>query len=164
MESTPKNLCLNYQFEGVGFMSKKVSKRDLIDNISNNIQSIDKLALDLMKAIDENSYISDETKNSVKIIIQHKFSEIDRKEFVKEMYDELERQLFKNLSSIKSGDDEKTVIIRLFEGISIKGMYVPEQEKKVNFSDTTILVKESIKIKPHITDSYSNKVNQSAFN
>jgi hypothetical protein len=164
MESTPKNLCLNYQFEGSDFMQNKISKNNLIDTIADDIVSIDKMVLDLIEAINENTYLSEESKNTVKIIIEHKLSKVDRKDLVREVYNELEKQIFKNLSSIKSGDDEQTVLIRLFEGITIEGIYIPEQEKKLNFCNDTVVIKESIKIKPRITQRYREKIIQNAFN
>ena len=75
---------------------------------------------------------------------------------VKEIYNALENIIFDILSSVNKDRD---VCIRLFEGISLDGIYVPEKEKKNNLTGKTSLVKSKIKPKFNITRSYIEKLN-----
>ena len=75
---------------------------------------------------------------------------------VKEIYNALENIIFDTLSSV--GED-RDVDIRLFEGISLDGVYVPEKEKKNNLTGKTGLVESKIKPKFNITRSYCEKLN-----
>jgi nucleoid DNA-binding protein len=75
---------------------------------------------------------------------------------VKEIYNALENLIFDILSSV---DENKNVDIRLFEGISLDGIYVPAKEKKNNLTGKTSLVESKIKPKFNITRSYVEKLN-----
>jgi len=75
---------------------------------------------------------------------------------VKEIYNVLEKDIFDILSSTNENQD---VSIRLFEGISLDGIYVPEKEKKNNLTGKTSLVESKIKPKFNITRSYREKLN-----
>ena len=75
---------------------------------------------------------------------------------VKEIYNALEKDIFDILSST---DKNQNVSIRLFEGISLDGIYVPEKEKKNNLTGKTSLVESKIKPKFNITRSYCEKLN-----
>ena len=75
---------------------------------------------------------------------------------VKEIYNALEKDIFDILSSV---DENQDVSIRLFEGISLDGIYVPEKEKKNNLTGKTSLVESKIKPKFNITRSYCEKLN-----
>lgn len=75
---------------------------------------------------------------------------------VKEIYNALENLVFDILSSV---DENKDVDIRLFEGISLDGTYVPAKEKKNNLTGKTSLVESKIKPKFNITRSYVEKLN-----
>ena len=75
---------------------------------------------------------------------------------VKEIYNALEKDIFDILSST---DENQDVSIRLFEGISLDGIYVPEKEKKNNLTGKTSLVESKIKPKFNITRSYCEKLN-----
>lgn len=84
---------------------------------------------------------------------------------VKTIYNTLENVIFKHLSNV---DKDEDVCIRLFEGISLDGKYVPEKVKKNNFEKSksrnlagieTILVKSKIEPKFNITRSYCEKLN-----
>jgi nucleoid DNA-binding protein len=75
---------------------------------------------------------------------------------VKEIYNTLENIVFNILSSV---DKDKNVDIRLFEGISLNGTYVPEKEKKNNLTGKTSLVESKIKPKFNITRYYIEKLN-----
>ena len=75
---------------------------------------------------------------------------------VKEIYNALENLVFDILSSV---DENRDVDIRLFEGISLDGIYVLAKEKKNNLTGKTSLVKSKIKPKFNITRSYVEKLN-----
>lgn len=75
---------------------------------------------------------------------------------VKEIYNALEYIIFNVLSSV---DKDRDVCIRLFEGISLDGVYVPEKEKKNNLTGEMSLVDGKIKPKFNITRSYVEKLN-----
>lgn len=75
---------------------------------------------------------------------------------VKDIYNALEKDIFDILSSV---DERQDVSIRLFEGISLDGVYVPEKEKKNNLTGKTSLVESKIKPKFNITRSYCEKLN-----
>lgn len=75
---------------------------------------------------------------------------------IKNIYNTLEDMIFDILSSV---NDNQDVNIRLFEGISLDGVYVPEKEKKNNLTGKTSLVGSKIKPKFNITRSYCEKLN-----
>ena len=74
----------------------------------------------------------------------------------KEMYNMLEDTIFDILSSTS---EEQDVCIKLFEGISLEGNYVPERMKKNNLTGKESLVESRIKPKFNITRSYCEKLN-----
>lgn len=75
---------------------------------------------------------------------------------IKEVYNALEEIIFNTLSSV---DEDNNVSIKLFEGISIDGVYVPEKVKKNNLTGEKKLVESKIKPKCNITRSYCEKLN-----
>lgn len=75
---------------------------------------------------------------------------------VKNIYNALEDAIFNILSSTKKDRD---VCIRLFEGISLDGNYIPEKTKKNNLTGEVSLVESRIKPKCNITRSYCEKLN-----
>ena len=75
---------------------------------------------------------------------------------VREIYDALEKVIFDTLSSVNANND---VTIRLFEGISLDGIYVPEKTKVNNLTGKESLVESKIKPKFNITRSYIEKLN-----
>lgn len=75
---------------------------------------------------------------------------------VKLIYNTLENLIFNILSSVNENED---ICIRLFEGISLDGKYVPEKTKKNNLTSETHFVKSKIKPKFNITRSYCEKLN-----
>lgn len=75
---------------------------------------------------------------------------------IRENYNALENLIFDILSSV---DENKDVDIRLFEGISLDGTYVPAKEKKNNLTGKTSFVESKIKPKFNITRSYVEKLN-----
>ena len=75
---------------------------------------------------------------------------------VKEIYNALENVVFDILASV---NEDRDVDIRLFEGISLDGIYIPAKEKKNNLTGKTSLVESKIKPKFNITRSYIEKLN-----
>lgn len=75
---------------------------------------------------------------------------------VKKIYNALEDIIFDILHSV---NDNQDVNIRLFEGISLDGVYIPAKEKKNNLTGKMSLVESKIKPKFNITRSYCEKLN-----
>lgn len=75
---------------------------------------------------------------------------------VKFVYNALENIIFRLLSSVNENED---VCIKLFEGISLDGKYMPEKTKKNNLTGETHFVEGKIKPKFNITRSYCEKLN-----
>ena len=76
---------------------------------------------------------------------------------VKIIYNALENDIFDILSSVDVNGD---ISIRLFEGISLDGIYVPEKTKQNNLTGKLNFVKSKIKPKFNITRSYCEKLNK----
>lgn len=74
----------------------------------------------------------------------------------KVFYNALEDIIFNLLSSV---DENQDVRIRLFEGISLDGEYVPKKEKTNNLTGETGFVESRIKPRFNITRSYCEKLN-----
>ena len=75
---------------------------------------------------------------------------------VKDIYNALEKTIFDILSSV---DTNGNTTIRLFEGISLDGIYIPEKTKQNNLTGEVGLVESKIKPKFNITRSYCEKLN-----
>lgn len=75
---------------------------------------------------------------------------------VRDFYNSLENLVFDILSSVEINGD---ISIRLFEGISLDGIYIPEKTKKNNLTGEVNLVESKIKPKFNITRSYCEKLN-----
>ncbi len=75
---------------------------------------------------------------------------------VKDIYNTLEKTIFDILSSVDTNGD---ITIRLFEGISLDGIYIPEKTKQNNLTGKSSLVESKIKPKFSITRSYCEKLN-----
>lgn len=75
---------------------------------------------------------------------------------VKIIYNTLENIIFNLLSSVNENED---VCIRLFEGISLDGKYMPEKIKKNNLTGEIHFVEGKIKPKFNITRFYCEKLN-----
>lgn len=75
---------------------------------------------------------------------------------IKVIYNALESIIFNMLSSVNENED---VCIRLFEGISLDGTYIPEKTKKNNLTSEVNIVESKIKPKFNITRSYCEKLN-----
>lgn len=98
-----------------------------------------------MKVITKDSLIRNIARNSKQTINN-----------AKDFYDALESIIFDTLSSVNENQD---VCIRLFEGISLDGIYIPEKTKKNNLTGEVGLVESKIKPKFNITRSYCEKLN-----
>lgn len=75
---------------------------------------------------------------------------------VKSIYNALENFIFNALSFVNENED---VCIKLFEGISLDGTYIPEKIKRNNLTSEVTLVESKIKPKFNITRSYCEKLN-----
>lgn len=75
---------------------------------------------------------------------------------VKIIYNALENTIFDILSSV---DENGDISIRLFEGISLDGVYAHEKTKKNNLTGELSFVKSKIKPRFNITRSYCDKLN-----
>lgn len=75
---------------------------------------------------------------------------------VRDFYNSFENLIFDILSSVDVNGD---ISIRLFEGISLDGIYVPEKTKQNNLTGEVSLVESKIKPKFNITRSYCEKLN-----
>ena len=75
---------------------------------------------------------------------------------VKDIYNALEKTIFDILSSVETNGD---VTIKLFEGISVDGVYIPEKNKQNNLTGKVSFVESKIKPKFNITRSYCEKLN-----
>lgn len=75
---------------------------------------------------------------------------------VKDIYNTLEKTIFDILSSVDANGD---ITIKMFEGISLDGIYISEKTKKNNLTGKESLVESKIKPKFSITRSYCEKLN-----
>ena len=75
---------------------------------------------------------------------------------VKDVYNALEKTIFDILSSVDIHGD---ISIKLFEGISLDGIYISEKTKQNNLTGEVRLVESKIKPKFNITRSYCEKLN-----
>ena len=130
-----------------------ITKESLINIISGKCKddyvSIDDLFILIDKATDEDGIIS---KKKLMKSIKNSHT----KSVIKDVYGLLENAIFSSLSSVSKKQD---VCIRLFEGISLDGIYVPEQTKKNNLTGEMNFVESKIKPKFNITRSYCEKLN-----
>ena len=75
---------------------------------------------------------------------------------VKTIYNTLEKTIFDILSSV---DVNGNTTIKLFEGISLDGIYISEKTKQNNLTGKMSFVESKIKPKFAITRSYCEKLN-----
>ena len=75
---------------------------------------------------------------------------------VKDIYNALEKDIFDILSSVS---EDRNVCVKLFEGINLDGVYIPEKTKRNNLTGKTSFVESKIKPKFNITRSYCEKLN-----
>lgn len=121
----------------------------ILDKCKDDFISTEDLLKLIDKATDEDGTIS--KKKLVKSIRNS-----HTKTVIRSVYNSLEDIIFNFLSSV---DKKQDVCIRLFEGISLDGTYIPEKTKKNNLTGETSLVESKIKPKFNITRSYCEKLN-----
>lgn len=78
-----------------------------------------------------------------------------RQSLVKKVYEGLEDEIMRLLASANENED---VVLRLFEGISIDGEFLPHKEKVNNLTGKNITTLERIKAKAKITRNYCDKL------
>ena len=78
-----------------------------------------------------------------------------RKSVVEDVYNAIEEEIFKALSS---ADEKSDVSIRLFEGITFDAQYIPAQTQLNNLTGRTITTLAKIKAKANITRHYCGKL------
>lgn len=121
----------------------------ILDKCKDDFISTEDLLKLIDKATDEDGTIS--KKKLVKSIRNS-----HTKTVIRSVYNLLEDVIFNSLSSV---DKKQDVCIRLFEGISLDGTYIPEKTKKNNLTGEVNLVESKIKPKFNITRSYCEKLN-----
>ncbi len=136
-------------------MSNKtiVTKENLISIVSNKCEDDFISTKDLIKLIDK---ISDEDGHISKKRLIKSIKSSHTKATVKDIYNSLENVIFDSLRSVNKKQD---ICIKLFEGISLDGKYVPEKTKKNNLTGEINSVESKIKPKFNITRSYCEKLN-----
>lgn len=130
-----------------------ITKENLISTISDKCKddyiSADDLLELINKATDEDGVIS--KRRLIKSI-----KSSHTKSVVKDIYNLFEDTIFNSLSS---ADKKQDVCIRLFEGVSLDGTYLPEKTKKNNLTGEMCLVESKIKPKFNITRYYCERLN-----
>ena len=121
----------------------------ILDKCKDDFISTEDLIKLIDKSTDENGTIS--KKKLIKSIRNS-----HTKTVIKEVYNMFENVIFDSLSSV---DKKQDVCIRLFEGISLDGKYIPEKTKKNNLTKEINLIGSKIKPKFNITRSYCEKLN-----
>lgn len=130
-----------------------ITKEDLINIILDKCQDDFISTDDLIKLIDkatDNEGIISKKKLIKSIRNSH------TKTAIKDIYNILEDSIFESLSMAGKKND---ICIKLFEGISLDGTYVPSKEKKNNLTGEISFVESKIKPKFNITRSYCEKLN-----
>lgn len=130
-----------------------VTKENLINIILDKCKDDFILTEDLVKLIDK---YADRNGNISKKKLIKSIKSSHTKAAMKDAYNALESVIFDLLSSV---DKRQDICIRLFEGISVDGKYVPEKTKKNNLTGETNFVGSKIKPKFNITRSYCEKLN-----
>lgn len=129
-----------------------ITKENIINIIANKCKDDYVSMEDLLKlidgAIDEDGVLS--KKRLIKSIKNY-----HTKSVIKDVYNLLENIIFNSLSSV---DKKQDVCIKLFEGISLDGTYIPEKTKKNNLTGEISFVESKIKPKFNITRSYCEKL------
>lgn len=121
----------------------------ILDKCKDDFISTEDLIKLIDKSSDENGIIS--KKKLIKSIRNS-----HTKTVIKDVYNMFENVIFDTLSSV---DKKQNICIRLFEGVSLDGKYVPEKTKINNLTGETSFVGSKIKPKFNITRSYCEKLN-----
>lgn len=82
-----------------------------------------------------------------------------RPDTVRRVYDSLEQELVDMLSEAAVDTD---VSLRIFEGITLDGRYIPPHDKLNNLTGEMITTREKIKTKANVTRYYDDKVLRAA--
>lgn len=61
---------------------------------------------------------------------------------------------------LQEADKENDVSIKLFEGVYFEGIYCHKCQKKNNLTGKMVDMPSKIKVKPRVTKSYSDRVNE----
>lgn len=130
-----------------------VTKENLINIISGKCEEDFISTEDLIKLIDK---LTDGNGTITKKKLIKSIKNSHTKTVVKDIYNIFENVIFDTLSSV---DKKQDVCIRLFEGISLDGKYVPEKTKKNNLTGEISFVGSKIKPKFNITRYYCEKLN-----
>lgn len=130
-----------------------ITKENLINMISKECNDDFISMEDLFKLIDK---VSDEDGFVSKKKLIKSVRESHTKSVVKNVYNTLEHLLFKTLSETNKKHD---VTIKMFEGVSLNGQFIPEKMKENHLTKQVNLVESHIKPKFNITRSYREKLN-----
>lgn len=130
-----------------------ITKENLISMISEKCIDDFISIYDLLKLIDK---ATDEYGVISKKRLIRSIRNFHTKTAIKNIYSTLENIIFESLHSV---DKKNDICIKLFEGISIDGKYVPEKTKKNNFTGEIDIVESRIKPKFNVTRSYCDKLN-----
>lgn len=130
-----------------------ITKENLINIIADKCRddyiSTEDLSELINKATDEDGIIS-------KRRLMKSIKDYHTRFVVKDIYNLLENVIFSSLSTV---DKKQDISIRLFEGVSIDCVYVPEKTKRNNLTGEMTVVESKIKPKFNITRSYCEKLN-----
>ena len=121
----------------------------ILDKCENDFISTEDLIQIIDKSVDKNGIIS--RKKLIKSI-----KNSHTKTVIKDVYSMLEDIIFDALQSV---DKKQDICIKLFDGISLDGNYVPEKTKKNNFTGEMAIIESKIKPKFNITRYYCEKLN-----
>ena len=121
----------------------------ILDKCKDDFVSTEDLIKLIDKATDEDGIIS--KKKLIKSIRNS-----HTKAVIKNVYNILEDSLFESLFNV---DRKHNVCIKLFEGVSLDGVFIPEKTKKNNLTGQINLVRSKIKPKFNITRYYCEKLN-----
>ena len=130
-----------------------IVKENLISAISKKCKDDYISTEDLLKLIDN---VTDEDGVISKRRLIKSIGKAHTKSTAKAIYNLLEGVIFDYLSSV---DREQDVSIRLFEGITLDGTYIPERMMRNNLTGKDSFIESKIKPKFNITRYYCNKLN-----
>lgn len=122
----------------------------ILDKCKDDYISTNDLLDVIDKSVDEHGAVS--KKKLIKSIRNY-----HTKAVIKDVYNILEESLFECLLDV---DRKNDVSIKLFEGITLDGTFVPEKIKKNNLTGKTSLITSRIKPKFNITRYYAEKLNK----
>lgn len=130
-----------------------ITKEDLINIILNKCEDDFISTEDLLRLIDK---VTDDDGIISKKKLVKSIRNSHTKSVIKDVYNILEDSIFESLSMAGKKND---ICIKLFEGVSLDGIYSPSKEKKNNLTGEVSFVESKIKPKFNITRSYCEKLN-----